>query len=65
MLAREFSNVLQTPCFNSNFVAKAFAITDLLIARAALVAAFIGLLVFGNMAATRLKKTPGKSGTIL
>merc|ERR1712227_1022157 len=58
MLARELSTLLQTPCFNSNFVAKAFAIPDLLIARTALLAAFIGLLVFGNMAAIRLKKKP-------
>merc|ERR1712087_464870 len=49
--ASVFNNVLHIFCLSSNLVAKAFARPDLLIARAALVAAFIGLFVFGNMMA--------------
>ena len=49
--ARVFNKVLHTFCLSSNLVDKALARPDLLMARAALVAAFIGLLVFGNMMA--------------
>merc|ERR1712087_844138 len=49
--ARLFSNWEQTFCFSSNLSANALAMLPFVIARAvALVVAFIGLLVFGNIA---------------
>merc|ERR1740138_1769978 len=51
--ARLFSNLEQTFCLSSNLSANALAMLLFVIARAvALVVAFIGLLVFGNIAKT-------------
>merc|ERR1719282_2245909 len=48
--ARLFSNLEHTFCFSSNLSANALAMLPFVIARAAaLVVAFIGLLVFGNI----------------
>merc|ERR1740121_963855 len=48
--ARLFSNFEQTFCLSSNLSASALAMLPFVIARAAaLVVAFIGLLVFGNI----------------
>merc|ERR1719327_1465307 len=48
--ARLFSNLEQTFCLSSNLSASALAMLPFVIARAvALVVAFIGLLVFGNI----------------
>merc|ERR1719198_1016591 len=48
--ARLFSNLEHTFCLSSNLSANALAMLPLVIARAvALVVAFIGLLVLGNM----------------
>merc|ERR1719221_1018442 len=47
---RLFSNLEQTFCLSSNFSASALAMLPFVIARSvALVVAFIGLLVLGNM----------------
>merc|ERR1719188_675582 len=54
--ARLFNNLEHTFCLSSKRSAKALAMLLLVIARAAaLVEAFIGLLVFGNMAKRRLQ----------
>merc|ERR1719188_2329578 len=48
--ARLFNNLEQTFCLSSNLSANALAMLPFVIARAvALVVAFIGLLVFGNI----------------
>merc|ERR1719379_1556845 len=52
--ARLFNNLEQTFCLSSNLSASALAMLPFVIARAvALVVAFIGLLVFGNIAETK------------
>merc|ERR1711920_1176547 len=48
--ARLFSILEHTFCLSSNLPANAFAMLLFVIARVALVAAFIGLLVLGNIA---------------
>merc|ERR1719393_294766 len=54
--ARLFSNLEQTFCLSSNLSANALAILPFVIARAAaLVVAFIGLLVFGSIARWKSK----------
>merc|ERR1719454_2554938 len=55
--ARLFSNLEQTFCLSSNLSANALAMLPLVIARAvALVVAFIGLLVFGNMVIAKTRR---------
>merc|ERR1719502_1487938 len=52
--ARLFNNWEQTFCLSSNLSANALAMLPLVIARpVALVVAFIGLLVFGNIVKTK------------
>merc|ERR1719382_836007 len=60
--ARLFSNLEQTFCLSSNLSANALAMLPFVIARAvALVVAFIGLLVLGNIARFRTQTTFVKS----
>merc|ERR1719253_1472136 len=55
--ARLFSNCEHTFCLSSNFPANALAMLPFVIARAAaLVVAFIGLLVLGNMVRQKAKR---------
>merc|ERR1719282_590512 len=57
--ARLLSSLEQTFCLSSNLSAKAFAMLLFVIARAAaLVVAFIGLLVFGNIVRCKTRTSP-------